>query len=126
MTTINIPPLSVNACWQGKRFKTPAYKAYEKQVLLTLRPMKLPPAPFSLRFEFGFSSPLSDIDNGIKPLTDILQRKYGFNDREIFELHVVKELVKKGQEYSRFEFSTYPLPLNTDNPTLQTNQSNQT
>lgn len=99
---IKISPLSVNQCWQGQRFKTKKYLAYEKEVLLTLRPMILPKPPFYLFYEFGMSNTLSDIDNPVKPLTDILQKKYGFNDKDIFELKVVKRKVKKGEEY--FEF----------------------
>ena len=30
---IHRKPLSVNTCWQGKRFKTPLYKEYEKEIL---------------------------------------------------------------------------------------------
>ena len=35
---IEIKPLSVNECWQGKRFKTKAYTAYEKELLYRLSP----------------------------------------------------------------------------------------
>lgn len=103
---INIAPLSVNQCWQGKRFKTKKYVSYEKEVLLTLRPIKLPIAPFSVYYEFGMSNSLSDIDNPLKPLQDILQKKYGFNDKDIFEMHVVKKKVKKGEEYFEFEIKS--------------------
>jgi len=33
---INYKPLSVNEAWQGKRFKTKAYKDYEKSLMLLL------------------------------------------------------------------------------------------
>ena len=33
---INIKPLSVNKAWQGKRFKTKKYKAFETELLLKL------------------------------------------------------------------------------------------
>jgi Holliday junction resolvase RusA-like endonuclease len=102
-TTISVAPLSVNECWQGKRFKTPKYKAYEIQVLELLPPMDIPSPPYGIYFEFGFSNSLSDIDNPVKPVQDILQKKYGFNDRDIMEMHVVKRMVKKGSEYFAFE-----------------------
>ena len=38
---IEIRPLSVNACWQGRRFKTPEYKAYEEEMLLRLPKEKM-------------------------------------------------------------------------------------
>ncbi len=50
-------------------------------------------------YEFGFRNTLSDFDNPIKPLTDILQKKYGFNDKDIHEARVRKVLVAKGEEY---------------------------
>ena len=31
---VNIKPLSVNQAWAGRRFKTPKYKAFEKEMLL--------------------------------------------------------------------------------------------
>ena len=97
--TKKIKVLSVNECWQGKRFKTKKYKAYEQELLLTLPKQKLPDPPYSIYFEFGFSNSLCDWDNPVKPLQDILQKKYLFNDRDIFEARVIKEKVKKGEEY---------------------------
>ena len=38
---INIKPLSINCAFQGRRFKTPKYKAYEAEVLLKLKPMQI-------------------------------------------------------------------------------------
>lgn len=100
-------PLSVNQAWQGKRFKTDIYKAYEKKMLLLLPKAK---KPFSdmLRIEihFGFSNQCSDIDNPVKPLLDILQKKYGFNDKSIFELNLRKNIVQKGDEF--IKIGIYP------------------
>ena len=82
---LEIKPLSVNEAWQGKRFKTVKYKQFERSVLLMLPKTK---EVFSdmIRVElfFGFSSVLSDLDNPIKMTLDILQKKYGFNDKNIF------------------------------------------
>lgn len=95
---IQIKPLSVNECWQGKRYKTPAYNRYEKAVLLLLPKAEIINVE-RIEIEFGVSSKLADIDNPVKPILDILQKKYGFNDRDIFELTIKKVLTKKGQEY---------------------------
>ena len=75
---IDIKPLSVNQAWQGKRFKTPAYKAFEKEAMLYLPTgYKVPETgDLELYLEWGFSSKLSDWDNPIKPFVDILQKKY--------------------------------------------------
>lgn len=61
--------------------------------------MRLPEPPYKIYYEFGFSNKLSDFDNPCKPLGDVLQKKYGFNDKEIYEAHIRKQIVKKGQEY---------------------------
>lgn len=45
---------------------------------------------------------LSDIDNPTKLILDILQKRYGFNDKMIYELNLKKEIVKKGKEYFSF------------------------
>jgi Holliday junction resolvase RusA-like endonuclease len=100
---IEIKPLSVNQCWQGKRFKTPKYKDFEKQVLLLLpNNYKVPLGDLQITLKWGFSSKLSDWDNPIKPFQDILQKKYNFNDSRIFKATVEKEIVKKGEEYIEF------------------------
>ena len=108
---INIKPLSVNQCWQGKRFKTQKYKAYERELILRLKNIQLPSKPYEIHLKFGFSSKLADWDNPIKPFQDILQKKYNFDDKDIFKAIVEKEIVKKGNEYIKFEIITYK---NTD------------
>lgn len=96
--------MSVNQCWQGKRFKTKVYKQFESDLLYMLPKIKeFPTAPFVLKYRFGLSNILSDLDNPVKPMTDILQKKYGFNDKDIYRLQVEKILVKKGQEFIDFE-----------------------
>lgn len=95
---LEIKPLSVNNAWQGRRFKTDEYRAYEKRLLLML-PRKLKEDWTVLNIEIGVIS-LYDIDNCLKPLLDVLQKKYkDFNDRYVLELNVKKVVVKKGNEY---------------------------
>mgnify|MGYP002867432143 CR=1 FL=1 len=101
--------MSVNACWQGRRFKTPAYKTFEKEMLSRMRKEKMPPKPYSVLLTFGFSNNASDIDNPIKPTLDIIQKKFGINDKDITELHVAKRLVGKGDEF--IEYSIYHFSL---------------
>jgi Holliday junction resolvase RusA-like endonuclease len=104
--TIHIKPLSVNEAWQGKRFKTPKYNKYQNDVLTMLKPITINKAPYGIKITFGFSNVLSDIDNPLKPFLDILQKRYGINDRDIFELTVKKEVVKKGQEFINFQIKS--------------------
>ena len=103
---IDIKPLSVNDAWQGRRFKTPDYTQYEKAVLLMLPKKKLPEPPYEIWFTFGFSNPASDIDNGVKPFVDIMKKKYKFNDKEIYGMHIIKKIVPKRQEFVEFEIVT--------------------
>ena len=101
---INIKPLTVNQAWQGRRFKTKQYKEYEKEMLLLLGSMHIPEGPLFLMMRVGLSNKLSDIDNVAKPAIDILQKKYGFNDNRIYKLQLIKEIVKKGEEFIHIEF----------------------
>ncbi len=87
---IKIKPLSVNQAWQGRRFKTPKYKAYEKELLFLLPKLSVPKTKLRIEIHVCFRNKLSDIDNVIKPFLDILQKKYKFNDRDIYELEIKK------------------------------------
>lgn len=103
-----IKPISVNNCWRGQRFKTPEYKAYEQELLYKL-PMALsmPIKPYAIHFDLGLSSPLADYDNCIKPLQDILQKKYGFDDKDIVFASIKKIKVKKGEEFFKVNLETF-------------------
>lgn len=101
---INVKPLSVNQAWMGRKFKTKAYLAYEKEclALLPVEPVNWDKVPLELSLTVGFSNMASDVDNVVKPFVDILQKKYNFNDKYILRLIVEKKLVKKGFEYIEF------------------------
>lgn len=100
--TIDLKPLSVNEAWQGRRYKTPEYKAYERAMLLMLRPGRMPEPPFEVWYEWGVSNMQSDVGNPEKCVSDILQKRYGFNDNQIWRMHLTKKKVRKGHEYIRF------------------------
>lgn len=104
---VNIVPVSVNACWKGKRFKTKHYQDYERDLFYLLPKLQVPEGELKVTVTFGVSSSLSDIDNPIKPFLDILQKKYNFNDKNIFELHVRKTKTLKGMEYIKFKIEEY-------------------
>jgi Holliday junction resolvase RusA-like endonuclease len=105
MPRVDIKPLSVNQAWQGKRFKTPAYKQYEKQVLLMLPKIDVPEGKLALNIRFGLSSKNADVDNPVKCFVDCMQKKYGFNDRNIYKMSIEKVDVKKGHEFIEFSVS---------------------
>ena len=103
---INIKPLSVNQAWQGRRFKTKSYQKFEQDLLFILPSNKYRfsnNAKLRVIYRFGFSNALSDLANPEKLITDILVKKYGFDDRQIYEMQLFKEVVKKGLEFIDFE-----------------------
>lgn len=126
---INIKPLSVNEAWQGRRYKTDAYKQYERDILLLL-PKKLkheervfdakigmysteineyeiPSGSLKITYEFGVSNKLCDWDNPVKPLQDIICKKYNINDNRIYQAIVTKVIVPKGHEFIEFNIEKY-------------------
>ena len=105
MQRILIKPLSVNEAWQGRRFKTDKYKYFETELLYKLPKIELPKAPYFISIVVYYSNNLSDIDNFLKPFLDVLQKKYGFNDKEIYKLHIEK-VISKEQGFE-FEINTY-------------------
>lgn len=111
MIIVTVKPISVNTAWQGRRFKTEAYKAFEKECLYKLPAGKYQGSTSSkinLELEFGFSNKQQDIDGPTKLVIDILQNKYGFNDNQIYQLNVLKKIVRKGGEYWAFNFCEMP------------------
>jgi len=38
---------------------------------------------------------------------DILQKRYRFDDKQIYELYIVKKIVSKGKEYIAFKINKY-------------------
>ena len=103
MQKVNIKPLSVNELFKGRRFKTPKYNAYEKELLLKLKPISIPEKPYHFVCKFGVSNINADLDNLLKGFIDCLQKKYGINDKDISSMLIFKELTEKGREYIVFE-----------------------
>lgn len=99
---LKVKPLSVNEAWRGRRFKTDAYKAYEKKVLSMLPNIEIKEFK-QIKITYGFSNMMSDIDNPTKLVLDIMQKKYGVNDRDLIYLVLHKEKVSKGSEFIEIE-----------------------
>lgn len=106
MIGLKIKALSVNEAWQGRRFKTKAYKAFEKQLLIMLPNITVPEGNLVLNLDIGFSNKNCDLSNPLKLIEDILQKKYGFNDNRIYEIHMRKEICNKGAEYIMFSLES--------------------
>mgnify|MGYP003404518404 CR=1 FL=1 len=104
---VYIKPLSVNDAWKGRRKRSDEYNEYEQMLMDSQLPdIELPEPPYCIHFKFGFSSSASDWDNPIKPLQDILAKRYGFNDKLIKRGIVDVEDVKKGYEFIEFKIET--------------------
>lgn len=100
---IKIKPLSINEAFQGKRFKTAKCKDYEEELWWQLPKMSIPKGKLKIKYIFGFSNKNADLCNPEKILTDVLSKKYGFNDKMIYEMTMLREDVKKGEEFIDFE-----------------------
>tara|TARA_R100000951_G_C2573642_1_gene159606 strand:- start:295 stop:624 length:330 start_codon:yes stop_codon:yes gene_type:complete len=109
MERIKIKPLSINDAWKGRRFKSKKYKVYEAGLMFKLNKIRIsvPDGKLSLSVIVGFSSNASDIDNILKPFIDVLQKKYLFDDKRIFRIHIEKTIVPKGKEFIEFEIKSY-------------------
>jgi len=95
---IKAKPLTVNKVWQGRRFKTKAYKDYEKEMFYLLKDIRNNQSikdikghvEITLEFFLKYAS-TSDVDNFVKPLLDILV-KDGIieDDKNIMHLDLYK------------------------------------
>lgn len=106
MIKINIKPLSVNEAWKGRRYKTSKYNKYTKNVMLLMPKATIPEGKLKVTIINAFSNHSADIDNPIKMILDIMQKKYKFNDNKIYELNIKKQIVPKGKEYFCFEIES--------------------
>jgi len=110
MIKINIKPLSVNGAFKGRRFRTDEYRAFQKLLTLSLpNRLDVPDGKLRIILEFGLSSKNADWDNPIKQAQDIISKKYGFNDRMIYQGIVTKVDVAKGQEYLAFKIEKFEI-----------------
>ena len=101
---IFLKPLSVNEARQGKRYKTKKYKKFEQILLQKLKNKKInKEKKLHIIVDVWFSSVRSDLDNIFKPLFDILQKKYWFDDKRIYQITAKKNIVQKWYEYLDFE-----------------------
>lgn len=106
MKRLSIKPLSVNEAWKGRRFKTDAYKSFDRHLTLILPKLDMPAPPYKFYYKFGFSSRNSDLVNPEKLVTDIICRKYKIDDRYIERMVLEKEIVEKGKEFIEFEIKS--------------------
>jgi Holliday junction resolvase RusA-like endonuclease len=96
-------PISTNNLYRGKKVRSYDYKKYRAETFKFLGTREEEydlTGNLYLELEVGYSSPLSDLSNGIKGLEDVLTEYLGFNDRQVVTLVMNKFLVDKGSEYT--------------------------
>lgn len=95
--------------WAG-RYKTQEYKEYERCMMFMLPAMKITKEmKLWLNVEYYFKTNASDIDNPTKPFLDILQKRYGFNDNQIWVLNIKKHVWSEEKiEFELFEIQENP------------------
>jgi Holliday junction resolvase RusA-like endonuclease len=99
--SIPIKTLSVNAAFQGRRFKTKECKAYENELWYLLPKMPMVKGEVEMTLELFMKKATysrADVSNQVKVLEDILTKKgYYEDDRKIVSLHVHKYLSDKSE-----------------------------
>lgn len=101
-----LKPLSLNAAYRGRRFSTPELKAYKQDISRLLYGSVVVAEKLVAWYEFGVSTTNCDGDNLIKAFQDGLCEALGINDNRIYEWHVRKEKVAKGNEYVAFALTS--------------------
>ena len=107
--TCNHKPLSINRAHYKNKRKTRDYLDYEDAWGSVLSGHRIPEdhcedwktLRFRVDYEWGFSNRAADVDNPIKPATDIMQNWFKFNDKQILVVKATKFIVPKGSEYAK-------------------------
>ncbi len=115
--TLRIKPISINICWQGRRFKTKEYKQFCKDIAILLEPYK------NIRFNgyvevnykwYTKNWKVTDWDNKIKPFQDCLVNSGIIkDDRFIMKGNVEK--IPSETDYIKFEIKEYTMEVNKKN-----------
>lgn len=106
MVKLNIKPLSTNSLYKGRRFKTDKHDLYKRQLAYLLpNNIVIGLPPYKITMEFG-TCKMQDLDNNVKGFLDSLVNKYGFDDRNVYEMNLKKVAVPKGLEYISFKIES--------------------
>ena len=99
---VDISPLSVNKCWQGRRFKTTLYKNWLKEIAFKLkRSLRMPDTKDWLYMEVEFhikNIKMADIDNPMKPLLDSLTHNGIIKDDRYIKRQTVEKFKVDNKE----------------------------
>lgn len=99
--------MSMNRAYKGRVYPSAEYKQFKRDAHFILPKLTVPEGPLEARYLFGVYYTTMDVDNCIKAFQDILQEKYGFNDKLIMRVTAEKVKVKKGEEFIDFELQKF-------------------
>lgn len=104
---LELKPLSVNEAWQGRRYKTIAYKMFEEDALKLLRHKDKIEGEVEVYYTFGLKNyGITDVDNLIKPLQDILVKAgYIEDDRKVVKVTAMKK--RADEDFIGFSITPY-------------------
>jgi Holliday junction resolvase RusA-like endonuclease len=102
-----LKPLSANKMHLGRKIDSAEYRKYRTALTRRLPDIEIPDGPLRVRVLACFSSKLADLDNVLKPFLDVLQARYGFNDRHVHRIVAQKKIVPKGQETILFAVDSW-------------------
>lgn len=107
---VEIKPISINSCWQGRRFKTKEYAEWRKESMYLIKKLKpeTVDAVCTVQLTFHCSKNFKrvDIDNMIKPALDSIVDSGAIKDDRFIEKLVVDK-VKDKKDF--WEFSVEEL-----------------
>ena len=100
---IPIKPISINECWQGRRFKTKKYDKFIIDMLRVMPKREMLTGSIKLEIRLYLKSLLrGDIDNFIKPIVDCVVKKGWIKD-DIFIVLLEVEKFKSAEEFFEIE-----------------------
>jgi Holliday junction resolvase RusA-like endonuclease len=104
---IPIKPISINACFQGRRFRTKDFKKWQELVIHTLPKGIEKGEKIELAISVHLKSPLrSDLDNYAKPIIDCcVKRGLMKDDRYVFRIKLEK--IKADKEGFEVNIKSY-------------------
>ena len=92
--------------------KTVEYREYQNEIRDELMGVPWPYGDRMVTFSInaGLSNRAADLDNVVKPVLDTFQSIYDeFNDNKVYEIHLYKRIVGRGDEYLEVDISEVEL-----------------
>lgn len=96
---LDAKPLSVNRAWQGRRFKSLEYKVYERRIAALLQQCGVKKVEGRVQITYRFclkNYALTDADNLVKPLQDILVKMGAIDDDRFIDRYVIEKCKTDG------------------------------